>query len=363
MECKAAPSDLTVPNHRRINLISKPVRICVVGEWLFGPLDEGIRNLSQNLIDEWRKDYQVSTIRIGVDLPVNRLFISWKLRHMLRIIQPDLIFYISPSSAKISALFRVRMLKAYAPQALVLIVATQPVAYNRIERWIASLFVPNGIFVQFPCGKALLKDIPCPVYFLPSGVDLARFVPVEADQKSKLRKKYGVDEKALVVLHVGHINYHRNIQLLSRVAGLQGVQALIVGSTSTTQDDSLIHSLSSKHVMIIGDYLPNIEEVYQLADVYLFPVNSEGAAVGVPLSILEAMACNLPVISTPFGGLPLLFEAGNGVSYFTDENELPQLIYKVRSMPSLNTRDRVKPYEWKKVAHMMIMMATSKEVH
>lgn len=361
MGIKGTQLNLTLPQVQGIDAMGRPARICVVGEWLHGLPDEGIHNLAQNLIDQWGEVHRVWAIKIGADLPVNPLFLSLKLRKMLQDIDPDLVFYISPSCAKIGALLRAKMLKAYSSQARVLVIASQPVAYNRFERRLLFLLVPDGIFVQSPRAKELLQGIGCPVYFLPSGVDLERFVPVEAGQKIALRKRYGIDEKALVILHVGHINRNRNIQLLSQVARMEGVQVLLLGSTSTAQDESLVLELTRSNVKVIKNYLPQVEEVYQLADIYLFPVQSEGAAIGVPLSVLEAMACNLPVVCTPFGGLPLLFKAGNGVFYYDSEAELPELISEVKSGPVYNTRGEVEPYAWKNVARNLMNTITSEE--
>lgn len=341
--------------------MSKTEKICVVGEWLHGPSDEGMHNLAQNLIDQWRKDYQVWTIRIGADLPVNRLFLDLKLLKMLRDIQPTLIFYISPSNAKTAALFRAKMLKAYAPQAKVLVVATQPIVYKRFERLLLPFLLPDGIFVQSNQGRELLKTFHCPVYFLPSGVELDKFVPVEAGQKKALRQLYGVDEKTLVVLHVGHIGHGRNVQLLSRLAQLSEVQVLLVGSTSTPQDEELTRQLKELGVRVIREFIPHIEELYQLADVYFFPVISEHAAIGVPLSVLEAMACNLPVITTRFGGLPHMFQEGQGLFYFEDEVDLPQLVRNAKHLPQCSTRQLVAPYSWNTVACKMLKFVFMEE--
>ena len=48
------------------------------------------------------------------------------------------------------------------------------------------------------------------------------------------------------------------------------------------------------------------DEVFQNADIYILPSYSEG----LPMSILEAMAYGLPVISTPVGGTPEAVEDG-----------------------------------------------------
>ena len=67
-------------------------------------------------------------------------------------------------------------------------------------------------------------------------------------------------------------------------------------------------------------YIPEVEDIYRLSDLYLFLAESDTAAIEVPLSVLEAMACNLPVICTPFGGLLRRLSI----------DELPQLINVLR---------------------------------
>ena len=337
-------------------MINRPLRICVVGEWLNGLPDEGIHNFAQNLVAQWEKNHSVYTIKIGADLSVNRFFVSLNLRKMLLDIQPDIVFYISPSCAKFAALFRAKMLKMYLPHARILVVALQPVSYTHLERLFLSLLLPDGVFVQSPRSEEALHEFRCPVYFLPSGVDLKRFEPVEVDQKMALRKRYGVDENALVVLHVGHIRNNRNVQLLLNVAQIKDVQVLLVGSTSTPQDETLTHQLTQLGVRVVREFIPHIEEFYQLADVYFFPVISEHASIGVPLSVLEAMACNLPVITTRFGGLPQMFQEGQGLFYFDNETELPKLARDTRHLPQCLTRQMVGAYAWNKVAPRVLEM-------
>ena len=342
--------------------MDRTTRICVIGEWLHGLADEGIHNLAQNLIDQWKKEHQVSTIKIGADIPVNRLFISSRLRKVLRDCHPDIIFYISPSSANMPALLRAKMIKTYSSRAKVWVIATQPAIYGPLERWLLPLFSPDGIFVQFQRGNDLLHNFRCPVHFLPSGVDLGRFIPIETKQRSALRKSYGVDENSFVVLHVGHINHRRNIEILSDIAQIKQTQVILVGSASTPQDEYLINQLSQKNVRIFRDFIPNIQELYQLADVYVFPVNFENAAIGVPLSVLEAMACNLPVITTRFGGLPQMFQEGQGLFYFDSERELSVLISKARSLPHCLTRQMVDAYTWDRIARNALDLVQKDDV-
>jgi glycosyltransferase involved in cell wall biosynthesis len=336
-------------------------KICIVSDWLQGPPDEGIHNLAQNLMNHWGGVYSVRAVRIGADLAVNRLFLSWRLRAILGEIAPDLIVYISSSSVKAAALLRAKVLKFYSPRSRVIVIATQPVAYGRLERRLVPMLAPDGIFVQSPAGKRELEHVRCPVHFLPSGVDTSRFVPVDEIQKRSLRKKHDVEEDAFIVLHVGHINRGRNVQVLENVVRLKDVRVILVGSTSTEHDEVLARQLFRAGVRLIREFVPRVEEIYQLADAYLFPVVLEGSAIGVPLSVLEAMSCNLPVITTRFGGFPWMFPGGDGFTYFDDEKELPELLEAVRGLETCSTRRMVEPYDWKKVAPAVIEMIAAED--
>ena len=61
--------------------------------------------------------------------------------------------------------------------------------------------------------------------------------------------------------------------------------------------------VSYTHLTIIDTYLRNVQEVYQLADVYLFPVQEIENCIDIPLSVLEAASCNLPIVTTEYGEL------------------------------------------------------------
>jgi glycosyltransferase involved in cell wall biosynthesis len=335
--------------------------ICVVSDWVHGAPDEGIHNLARNLAEEWAATRSVRTLGVGPEFPVNRLFLSARMRGALRGIDPGTIVYLSSSCAKVAALARARMLKIYCPRSSVFVVAVQPAGYGPLSRLIASRIPPDGVFVQSPRAAKELEGLHCPVRFLPSGVDTIRFTAAGDAEKRRLRSVHGVDPGAYVVLHVGHINGRRNVGVLERLARRGGIAVVLVGSTSTPQDEDLARRLQEAGVRLIREFVPRIEEIYRLADAYLFPVVSEDAAIGVPLSVLEAMACNLPVITTPFGGLPSMFREGDGFFYFDDEARLGPLFDGARR-GGISTRRMVEPYDWKRVASLALDMMQRKDV-
>ena len=62
----------------------------------------------------------------------------------------------------------------------------------------------------------------------------------------------------------------------------------------------------------IGDK-GEIRRLLSKADIFVFPTHTEG----LPRVLIEAMACSLPCISTPVGGIPELLEP----SYLLDHND------------------------------------------
>ena len=71
----------------------------------------------------------------------------------------------------------------------------------------------------------------------------------------------------------------------------------------------------------------------------------------MPLSVLEAMACNLPVVTTRFSGLVDEFDEGNGLRFIEpDEAILPVVEEMLRNQRNVGTRKMVQKYSWHSIA-------------
>jgi len=197
-----------------------------------------------------------------------------------------------------------------------------------------------------------LSTFGCWVKLVPSGVDLERFHPITEERKLGLWSKYGVDADKFAILHVGHRN--RNIQILKELQR-DNNKVLVVGSTSTEQDEDLVDELRIAGVRVVTTYLQNIDEIYQLSDCYVFPVTSETASIEVPLSVLEAMACNLPVVTTRYGGLSTMFNGEGNELFFVEKlKDLSNKVEKVKKFNYSETRRMIEPYSWGEVAKRIL---------
>ena len=138
-----------------------------------------------------------------------------------------------------------------------------------------------------------------------------------------------------------------------------GCQAVLVGSTSTGQDDRLVHMLEQAGVIVVREYASAIEEYYQAADCYVFPVTSATGAISLPLSVLEAMACNLPVVTMPYGDLAALFPATGGLSIVRNDWELVGHVLAARQVVNPGTRALVLPFSWPAIARELVQLVTA----
>ena len=193
--------------------------------------------------------------------------------------------------------------------------------------------------------------------YLKTGVDTQSFFPVSPEEKANLRKKYGLPEDKPLVLHVGHLKPGRNeIQFLKLDSQYHGV---LVNSTHTPeqQDDQLRKTLSSKkNLTLIDGFQPNIAEIYQLCDVYLFPVMEKKSCIDVPLSALEAAACGLPVVTTAFGEMETLLNCEGFYEIASFEPaELNALLQKAINEKK-NPRPAVFDYDWSHAVTVLLEM-------
>jgi glycosyltransferase involved in cell wall biosynthesis len=337
------------------------MRICIYTKTLTQRLDEGIVKVAHEMIHQLAKHSEVLTLFSMGDvaenerlmrITTNRSGLDLRLRARIREFRPDIILYIPRGPAGPSSLLFSKVLKWYGGRADVVILAPQTKGLeSMLSRKCAPLLKPNLILVTSGKEQQAFTSLGCPARFIPLGVDAEKITPATPDKKRELRRTYGLSEGDFVVLHVGHIREGRNLRVLERIQD-RGSQLLIVGSTFFPADAALAHQLEARGVRFLKQYFDHVEEMYQLADLYIFPTVSEEACIGQPLSVLEAMACNLPVVSTRFGGLPDLFPSeGGGLFYADGTSEIAAKTEYVRDNLSRihpRTRELVEPYSWER---------------
>lgn len=144
-------------------------------------------------------------------------------------------------------------------------------------------------------------------------IDITLFHPIEHLDQFALRTKYNLSPNSKIIVFSGRMTWEKGIdKLLDSLDFIQteNVEVLIVGSLLMTcnKTDTYIERLQKKaqqykeKVHFTGyiqhDKLP---ELYNLGDVAVLPSMWEEPA---GLTMLEAMACGTPVITTRSGGIP-----------------------------------------------------------
>jgi len=333
------------------------LKIAVISEDLTEPWDEGIKKFAWSVGAALQPDHDVLPLNIdrsgfpgeaAVRIPGTRTFFNDRLRWELRRFAPDRILYVPSPSGTVFSFIRLYALKRHVPGAGMGMVALMPRRLPQIFAPFLKLLSPPVIFVPSYRSKLRLGRLAIRAELLPVGVDPAIFRPPESGEKAALRERYGVDPQAYVFLHVGHLSPRRNIEVLTGLLRLPRAEVILVGSTSTPADGRLRDSLESRGVRVIREVVP-VEELYRLADCYVFPVEDSDGAVELPLSVLEALSCGLPVLTTPFGGLKDFFPAGSDVRYWQSSNGLIEAAETVQHSNSIEIRD-LTSFSWAAVA-------------
>ena len=291
------------------------MRICLLGDFS-GNTDEGMKNVSKNIKNKLSLRYDVLSFN-------SKDFIKKSFRRRLRSFQPEIIHYLHGPT--IRSLIILRVAKRFSGNgARTIISATRPY-FSKYSKWAVSLLKPHLVLTQSARIEDFFKERGCHVQFLPNGVDCQRFRPLSEAEKLDIRKEFGLTSDIRIVLHVGHIKSNRNLEVFKEIQMIKDVQVVIVGGITETADEELKKNLQKAGIKIFQEFYDDISIFYKMADLYIFPLKDTGdklpdfynqvGAIDMPISVLEAMACNLPVLTTTFSALPRIFEAGEGLTF------------------------------------------------
>ena len=156
---------------------------------------------------------------------------------------------------------------------LIFMIADRIITLNdRVEGFLAERGVPAAKLIA-----------------IPNGVDTTLFRPCAAGERMVLKEKYGLSTDKKVVVFVGRFVPKKGFQKLLAAKDSRYQIAFCGGDRpeSVSADDT--------EVVFLGKRTPReVAEIYRASDMFALPSEDEG----FPLSVQEAMATALPIVTS-----------------------------------------------------------------
>lgn len=198
--------------------------------------------------------------------------------------------------------------------------------YMETERRMAQetdmLFIANSTLVA----RELREYLELPdgrIRLIENGVDLARFAPADASVRAAARRELGVPETAPVAAYVGS-GFERKgaFHLVQALAdpSLAELHVVIAGRDKAQAKlrELIARRGLERRVVLLGG-VGEVRPLLHAADLFVLPTLYDP----MPNAALEAIACGLPVVTTPDAGIAeAVAESGAGAVAARDPEPL-----------------------------------------
>lgn len=188
--------------------------------------------------------------------------------------------------------------------------------YRRMEIFLFRHF--DWIVTHGPMDYEKIKKVTDKITFIPLWIDLEKFRPLDEEFVKKFKKKLTDDKDARILLFVGRLHPEKDVKTLLKafkmVVDLNGKSNILLVLIGTGTSNYMEEYKNTTVQLKIADktrfvgYIPHDELIkyYNIADLYILPSLREEWSN----TVMEAMACKVPVIVTKVGGNPYLVIEG-----------------------------------------------------
>lgn len=132
------------------------------------------------------------------------------------------------------------------------------------------------------------------------GVDTERFQPVEEERKRELREEYGYHHDDFLLFYAAEFNQNKNQQLLIHSLALikdevPQAKLLLAGEGALLEQCRILaRELGVERMVHFLGYRKDIDQILPMCDVAV----GSSLREGLPVNMMEAMACGLTVVAT-----------------------------------------------------------------
>jgi glycosyltransferase involved in cell wall biosynthesis len=196
-------------------------------------------------------------------------------------------------------------------------------------------FAHHLIAVAASCREFLIRHESIPpekITLVPNAIDLRRFSPGQITRRDA-RSKLGLSPDAPVIAGVGRLNSQKNFSLFLDVAAaltprFPNLRFLLAGEgPEEAKLREKAHHLGLADRVVFAGYIADTRQVYAAADILLMPSRFEG----LPMTLLEAMAMNLPVVASKLDGIAEVIEEGRE-GYLVDSADVSGFVERCAAL-------------------------------
>jgi glycosyltransferase involved in cell wall biosynthesis len=168
--------------------------------------------------------------------------------------------------------------------------------------------------------------------------------------KRTARKNLGIPLNKKMIIYIGRINEIKGIRyLIDAMEELEDVDLKIIGFS---QDLDFFRNYAMekglKNIEFTGGVFGEKKLLYlSAADALILPSSKEGA----PVTIMEALARNLPVVATKVGGIPLMIDNEKNGLLIKPKNkeEIVLGVRRILDWKSKDFKEYANRYKWKNI--------------
>jgi glycosyltransferase involved in cell wall biosynthesis len=267
------------------------------------------------------------------------------VRAAVRALQPDLVIYVPSPKPMLSTFYRGSTLRKSAGEANHVMVVLVPFVGTRSPAALLRMLYPGVILV--PSYKSLLSlsRLSLDGDVLRFGVDPVAYRPANREERATMRKRHGIGENAFVFL-LGSRNHTDGRQVVAALGETGDAQ--IIEATQQRLVDSSTGQRGRRPVPRTEDP----RECYSFADCFVFAGTDVNESVEIPVGVVEALACGVPVLTTPFGGLRDFFLDGPDLRYWNSVEQLADAARRLRENYPARVRS-VDEFSWHNVVRQI----------